>query len=81
MSFKVRLTRDAEADFDRLFDFVLERELARDGGDLALPEQVIQDAITSAFAGVLRKMFTTSASQSDARLRGLVGLSVASLYE
>lgn len=48
MSFRVRLTRDAEADLDRLFDFVLERELARDGGDLSLPEQVI----TSLRAGV-----------------------------
>lgn len=27
MSFRVRLTREAEADFDRLFGFVLEREL------------------------------------------------------
>jgi plasmid stabilization system protein ParE len=26
MSFRVRLTREAEADLDRLFDFVLERE-------------------------------------------------------
>lgn len=48
MSFKVRLTRDAEADLDRLFDFVLERELARDGGDLTLPEQ----AMVSLRAGI-----------------------------
>lgn len=48
MSFKVRLTRDAEADLDRLFDFVLERELARDDGDLTLPEQ----AMVSLRAGI-----------------------------
>ena len=48
MSFKVRLTRDAEADLDRLFDFILERELARDGGDLTLPEQ----AMVSLRAGI-----------------------------
>ena len=41
MTFKVRLTRDAEADLDRLFDFLVERELARDGGDLYLPEQAM----------------------------------------
>ena len=41
MTFKVRLTRDAEADLDRLFDFLVERELARDGGDLDLPEQAM----------------------------------------
>jgi plasmid stabilization system protein ParE len=27
VTFKVRLTRDAEADLDRLFDFLVEREL------------------------------------------------------
>ena len=41
MNFRVRLTRDAEADLDRLFDFILERELARDGGDLTLAEQAL----------------------------------------
>ena len=38
MNFRVRLTREAEADLDWLFDFVLERELSRDGGDLTLAE-------------------------------------------
>ena len=41
MTFKVRLTRDAESDLDRLFDLLVERELARDGGDLNLPEQAV----------------------------------------
>lgn len=41
MNFRVRLTRDAEADLVRLFDFILERELARDGGDLSLAEQAV----------------------------------------
>jgi plasmid stabilization system protein ParE len=41
VTFKVRLTRDAESDLDRLFDFLVERELARDGGDLNLPEQAV----------------------------------------
>jgi plasmid stabilization system protein ParE len=48
VTFKVRLTRDAEADLDRLFDFLVEGELARDGGDLDLPEQ----AMTPLRAGI-----------------------------
>jgi len=38
VSFRVRLTREAEADLERLFDFVLDRELDRAGGDLQLAE-------------------------------------------
>ena len=41
MSFRVRLTRAAEADLERLFDFVLERELSREGGHLELAEQTL----------------------------------------
>ena len=48
MSFRVRLTRGAEADLERLFEFILERELARDGGDLTLADQ----ALTALRAGV-----------------------------
>jgi plasmid stabilization system protein ParE len=48
VSFRVRLTRDAEADLERLFDFVVERELERPGGDLELAEQ----ALVASRAGV-----------------------------
>ena len=48
MTFRVRLTRDAEADLVRLFDFVLEREMAQDAGDLTLPER----ALASLRAGI-----------------------------
>ena len=41
MSFRVRLTRQAESDLERLFDFVLERELERDDGDLSVAEQAV----------------------------------------
>lgn len=44
MSFRVRLTRDAEADLDRRFDLMVERKPARDGGDLELPEQAMAPA-------------------------------------
>ncbi len=48
MTFKVRLTRDAEADLDRLFEFLVERELDRNSSDLELPEQ----AVTALRAGI-----------------------------
>ena len=49
MTSKVRLTREAEVELDRLFDFVLERELERDCGDLSLAEQAVA-AIRAGFA-------------------------------
>lgn len=57
MSFHVRLTRDAEADLERLFDFVLERELGRAGGDLALAEQALA-AIRAGLATLKSSPFT-----------------------
>jgi plasmid stabilization system protein ParE len=45
VSYRVRLTREAEADIERLFEFVLGREL---GGDLELA----QDAIHATQAGI-----------------------------
>jgi plasmid stabilization system protein ParE len=41
VNFRVRVTREAESDLERLFEFVLERELARADGDLTLPERAI----------------------------------------
>ena len=38
MSFRVRLTVEAADDLERLFDFVLQRELIRSSGDLDLAE-------------------------------------------
>jgi hypothetical protein len=48
---RVRLTvvAEAEADLDRLFDFVAERGLQRDGGDLSLAERALR-AIRSGVA-------------------------------
>ena len=71
MSFKVRLTRDAEQDLVRLFEFVLGRELERDG-DLELPEDAIT-AIRHAFASLSRSPFTCrKATANNAFLRELV---------
>jgi hypothetical protein len=50
VSFKVRLTAEAHADLERLFDFIIDRELARQGGgDLALAERALE-AVRAGFA-------------------------------
>ena len=71
MSFRVRLTREAEADRDRLFDFVLDRELARDGGDLSLAEQALL-AIRAGFATLKASPFTCRKAGQSPFLRELI---------
>jgi len=71
VSFKVRLTRDAEADLDRLFEFMLERELARDGGDLTLPEQALA-ALRAGFATLKTSPFTCRKAGQSPFLRELI---------
>ena len=71
MSFRVRLTRDAEADLDRLFDFILERELARDGGDLTLPEQAVA-ALRAGIATLKASPFTCRKAGRSPFLRELI---------
>jgi plasmid stabilization system protein ParE len=71
VSFRVRLTREAEADLDRLFDFVLERELARDGGNLALAEQALL-AIRAGFTTLRTSPFTCRKAGQSPFLRELI---------
>ena len=71
MTFKVRFTRDAEADFDRLFNFLVERELARDSGDLDLPEQAIT-ALRAGIATLKSSPFTCRKAGNSPFLRELV---------
>lgn len=71
MTFKVRFTRDAEADLERLFDFLLERELARDGGDLTLPAQAIA-ALRSGIATLQTSPFTCRKVGQSSFLRELI---------
>lgn len=42
MTYRVVLTAEAEQDLLRLFDFLVERELSCDGGDLELPRRAIE---------------------------------------
>ena len=71
MSFRVRLTREAEADLERLFDFVMERELARDGGNLELAEQAIV-AIRAGVATLKTSPFTCRKVGQSPFLRELI---------
>lgn len=71
MSFRVRLTRDAQADLDRLFDFVIERELERDGGDLSLAEQAL-GAIRAGLATLKTSPFTCRKAGQSPFLRELI---------
>jgi len=41
LTFRVRLTREAQDDLERLFDYVLERKQVRPGGDLQLAERAL----------------------------------------
>ena len=71
MTFTVHLTREAEADLDRLFDFIIERELARDGGNLALVEQAL-DAMRAGFATLATSPFTCRKAAGSPFLRELI---------
>jgi len=71
VSFRVRLTRGAEADLDRLFDFVVERELARDGGDLAVAEQAMA-ALRAGIATLKSSPFTCRKAGQSPFLRELL---------
>ena len=71
MSFRVRLTREAEADLERLFDFVIEREIGRAVGDLALAEQAL-DAIRAGFATLETSPFTCRKAGQSPFLRELI---------
>ena len=71
MSFHVSLTREAEADLERLFDFVLERELSRSGGDLDLAEKALH-AIRAGIATLGASPFTCRKAAQRPFLRELV---------
>ncbi len=72
MTFKVRLTRHAEEDLLRLFDFLIQRELAREGGgDLTLADKAIT-AIQGGFATLKTSPFTCRKAEQSPFLRELI---------
>ena len=71
MSYWARLTREAEADLERLFDFVVERVLGRTGGDLGLVEQALV-AIRAGVATLKTSPFTCRKTGQSPFLRELI---------
>ncbi|WKB55482.1 type II toxin-antitoxin system RelE/ParE family toxin [Eleftheria terrae] len=71
MSYDVRLTREAAEDLERLFEFVLERELAREAGDLDLAEQALH-AIKAGIETLRASPFTCRKAGDSPFLRELV---------
>ena len=72
MSFRVRLTVEAEDDLIRLYEFVLKRELERPGmGDLSLAEKALQ-AIKDGFTSLRRSPFTCRKAEQSPFLRELI---------
>lgn len=72
MNYRVRLTREAEQDLLRLYDFVIERELGRPGGgDLSLADKVIS-ALEQGFATLQSSPFTCRKADNSPFLRELI---------
>ena len=70
MSYRVRFTRGALDDLERLFQFVLERELDRDG-DLEIADRAIE-AIEAGIAALRFSPFTCRKAGIDPFIRELV---------
>lgn len=78
MTFKVRVTGDAESHLDRLFDFRVEREWALEGGDLHLPKQ----AVVALRAGIAPLQSSPFTCRRRATVAGIETLSTGCLaYE
>lgn len=71
MTFRVRLTREAEADLERLFEFVLQRELGRASGSIELAEQALA-AIRAGVATLQSSPFTCRKAGASPFLRELI---------
>lgn len=71
MAFTVLLTPQAEDDLLRLFDFIIERELVRDSGDLDAAQHALE-AIRQGLKLLERFPFTCRKAHDSAFLRELV---------
>lgn len=69
--YAVRLTLQAQEDLERLFDFILEREMARDSGDFELADDALA-AIRAGFKTLERFPFTCRKASASPFLRELV---------
>jgi plasmid stabilization system protein ParE len=70
VTYGIRFTRRALDDLERLYDFILERELAR-SGDLELAERALE-AIENGIAALSFSPFTCRKAGADPFVRELV---------
>jgi plasmid stabilization system protein ParE len=68
---RVRFTRAAQDDLVRLFDFIIDRELGRDGGDIDTAERALS-AIRSGIRTLETSPFTCRKAANSPFLRELV---------
>jgi plasmid stabilization system protein ParE len=71
VSFRVRLTVEAANDLERLFDFVLQRELLRQGADLDVADRALE-AIKNGMATLRQSPFTCRKIGTSPFLRELI---------
>lgn len=71
MTFRVRLTRAAEADLLRLYEFLIQREMARDEGGLALAEQALE-SLRAGITTLRSSPFTCRKAGNSPFLRELI---------
>ena len=71
MSFRVRLTVEAADDLEQLFDFVLQRELLRNDGDLDVADRALE-AIKNGIATLRQSPFTCRKVGTSPFLRELI---------
>ena len=71
MTFRVRLTVQADEDLERLFDFVLQRELQRHDGNLDFAAQALE-SIRNAFTTLRQSPFTCRKVGTSPFLRELI---------
>lgn len=71
MSFRVRLTVEAADDLEQLFDFVMERELLRNDGDLDVADRALT-AVRNGIATLRQSPFTCRKVGTSPFLRELI---------
>jgi plasmid stabilization system protein ParE len=71
VTYRVRLTRQAQVDLQRVFNFIIERELASSTGDLEITERALT-AIRAGFDTLRAMPFTCRKAGDNPFLRELV---------
>lgn len=71
MTYKVEFNQTAAADLEQLFDYVLQRELSSETGDLDIPDRAVQ-AIKDGMAFLASSPFACRKAGSSSFVRELI---------